>query len=214
MTESEALDVLERVGAFRSGHFVFTHGRHSDKYINKDAIYPFTKETSLLCRAMAEIFKDDGIEVVIGPAIGAAILSQWVGHHLSELTGRDVASVYADKDGQGGFIVKRGYDRVIARKKTLVVEDLMTTGGSVKKVIEAARHAGADIFGVTAICNRGGVQASDIGNPKKFKPLLDVHLDPWEANDCPLCARNIPVATDIGHGKEFLVTRGKQLTPH
>jgi orotate phosphoribosyltransferase len=204
MQESEVLDVLERVGAFRSGHFVFTHGRHSDKYINKDAIYPFTRETSLLCRAMAEIFKKDNIEVVIGPAIGAAILSQWVGHHLTEMTGRDVASVYADKDGLGGFIVKRGYDRVIEGRNTLVIEDLMTTGGSVRKVIEAARKAGANIVGVTAIANRGGVQAADIGNPGKFKPLLDVHLDSWEPNECPLCERGMPVNTDIGHGKEFL----------
>ena len=127
MTEAEAIDVLERVGAFRAGHFVFTSGRHGDKYINKDALYPFTDETSNLCRAMAERFKDSGVDVVIGPAVGAAILSQWVAHHLKEMTGREIFAVYADKDGEGGFIVKRGYDRLIDGKKTLVVEDLMTT---------------------------------------------------------------------------------------
>lgn len=204
MDEKDVLDVLERAGAFRAGHFVFTSGLHGDKYINKDALYPFTKETSSLCRAMAEIFKKDNIEVVIGPTIGAAILSQWVAHHLSDMTGRDVASVYADKDGKGGFIVKRGYDRVVDGKNVLVVEDLMTTGGSVKKVIEAARKVGAKIVGVTAVANRGGVTSKEIGSPPKFQALLNVHLESWEASRCPLCERNIPVSVDVGHGREFL----------
>jgi len=208
ITEAEVLDVLERVGAFRAGHFVFTSGRHSDKYINKDALYPFTKETSNLCRAMAERFKEDGVEAVIGPAVGAAILSQWVAHHLSEMTGRNVAAVYADKNGEGGYIVKRGYDRVIEGKKTLVVEDLMTTGGSVKKVIEASRAAGADIVGVMVMCNRGGVQADAVGNPPRFEALLNVHLDSWEEKECPLCERGIPINVEVGHGREFLKKKG------
>lgn len=204
MTEAEVIDVLERVGAFRAGHFVFTSGRHGDKYINKDALYPFTDETSNLCRAMAERFKDSGVDVVIGPAVGAAILSQWVAHHLKEMTGREIFAVYADKDGDGGFIVKRGYDRLIDGKKTLVVEDLMTTGGSVKKVIDASRKAGADIVGVTAICNRGGVVAKDISDPPRFEPLLNVHLESWEEKECVLCQRGIPVNVEVGHGREFL----------
>lgn len=207
MDESEVLDVLERVGAFRAGHFVFTSGRHGDKYINKDAIYPFTKETSLLCEEMAKLFVDTKADVVIGPAVGAAILSQWVAYHLGALTWKEVAAVYADKDGEGGFVIRRGYDRIVAGKDCIVVEDLLTTGGSVRKTIEAARKAGANIVGVTAICNRGGVTAEMIGNPPNFKPLLKVHLDSWEEKDCPMCARGVPVATDVGHGKEFLAKK-------
>lgn len=204
MTEEEVLDVLERVGAFRAGHFVYTSGRHGDKYINKDALYPFTKETSQLCHAMAELFKDLNVEVVIGPAIGAAILAQWVAHHLTEIKGQNVSAVYADKDGLGGFVVRRGYDRIIAGKNTLVVEDLVTTGGSVKKTIEAANSAGAKIVGVTVLANRGGVTPDMIGKAPNFKPLLNVHLESWEEKDCPMCARGVPVSADVGHGKEFL----------
>lgn len=209
MTEEEVLDVLERVGAFRGGHFVYTSGRHGDKYINKDALYPFTKETSMLCRAMAENFKDMNVEVVIGPAIGAAILAQWVAYHLTELTGKNVSAVYADKDGEGGFVIKRGYDRVIGGKNTIVVEDLVTTGGSVRKTFEAASKAGAKIVGVTVLANRGGVAAKDVGNPLRFKALVDVHLDSWDEKECPMCARNVPVSTDVGHGKEFLAKRAQ-----
>lgn len=207
MTEAEVLDVLERVGAFRAGHFVFTSGRHGDRYINKDAIYPFTKETSGLCEAMAKLFVDTKADVVIGPAVGAAILSQWVAFHLGKLTGKDVAAVYADKNGEGGFVVRRGYDRIISGKNVIVVEDLLTTGGSVQKTIEAARTGGANIVGVTAICNRGDVTAAMIGNPPNFKPLLNVHLESWEEKDCPMCARGVPVSIAVGHGKEFLAKK-------
>ena len=97
----------------------------------------------------------EGVEVVIGPAIGAAILAQWVAYHLTDITGKDVSAAYADKDGQGGFILKRGYDGLVKGKKTLVVEDLTTTGGSVKKVVEAVRAAGAEVVGVVVLANRG-----------------------------------------------------------
>src|SRR3989344_7189654 len=142
MTESEVLDLLQKVGAFRAGHFVFSSGRHSGSYVNKDALYPYTHDTSLLCKAMAERFQKKNIEVVVGPAIGAAILSQWVAYHLTEMGGRDVYGTYADKDGQGGFILKRGYDQIVKGKQVLVVEDLTTTGGSIKKVGEIVREAG------------------------------------------------------------------------
>ncbi|MBI5456174.1 phosphoribosyltransferase [Candidatus Kaiserbacteria bacterium] len=204
MTEPDVLDLLERVGAFRKGHFVLTHGRHTDTYINKDAIYPYTRETSTLCRAMAEQFKDSKVEAVIGPAVGAAILSQWAAYHLTEMNGRDVLGVYADKDGLGGFILKRGYDKLIAGKRVVVVEDLMTTGGSVKKVIDIVRACGAEVAGVGVVCNRGGVEPKDISNPPKLVSLVNVQLDSWEAADCSLCERKIPVNLDVGHGREFV----------
>lgn len=209
MNEDEVLELLQKVGAFRAGHFVLTSGRHAGSYILKDAMYAYTRETSQVCRAIAERFKDAGVEAVIGPAIGAAILSQWTAYHLCELTGREVYGVYADKDGQGGFIIKRGYDQVVKGKKTLVVEDLVTTGGSLRKVVEASRAAGADVVGAIAICNRGDVTRENVGNPPIFDQLLNVHLDSWEAAECELCEGDIPVNTDIGHGKDFLAKNAK-----
>jgi orotate phosphoribosyltransferase len=204
MSEAEVLEILQKVGAFRSGHFVFTSGLHADTYVNKDAMYPYTHDVSRLCRAIAERFADAGIEAVIGPAYGAIILSTWTAHHLSELSGKQIFGVYADKDGQGGFIIKRGYDKLIESKKTLVVEDLTTTGGSIKKIVEEARKVGAEIVGVIAICNRGGVTSAQVGDPPRFESLVDVHLEQWPESECVLCERGIPVNTDIGHGREFL----------
>jgi len=196
------MDSFQKTGVFRSGHFVFTHGRHSDNYLNKDALYTDTIETSKLCRAMAERFAGQGVEVVVGPAIGAAILAQWVAYHLTHITGRDVSAAYADKDGQGGFILKRGYDRLVKGKKTLIVEDLTTTGGSVKKVVEVLRTLGAEVAGVIVLANRGGVTKEAVGNPPVFEALVNVELESWEPEACELCKRGIPVNTDVGHGKK------------
>lgn len=207
LNEDQVLEILQKVGAFRSGHFVFTSGRHSDSYVLKDAMYAYPRETSAVCREMAERFKDAGVGAVIGPAIGAAILAQWTAYHMQELTGREVYAVYADKDGTGGFIIKRGYDKVIEGKKVLVVEDLTTTGGSIRKVVESARKVGAEIVGAIALVNRGRVTKEAIGNPPVFHQLLNLDLESWDETDCELCKTNIPVNTNIGHGKEFLARR-------
>jgi orotate phosphoribosyltransferase len=207
MQDAEVLELLQKVGAFRAGHFVFTSGLHADTYVNKDALYPYTRETSRLCREIAERFKDAGVEVVIGPAVAASILAQWTAYHLSEITGREVFAVYADKDGQGGFIVKRGYDQIIKGKKTLIVEDLTTTGGSIKKVVDAVRANGAEIVGAVALCNRGNVTKEAAGNPPRFEALLTVQLDQWPEAECELCKRGIPVNTDVGHGRDYLAKK-------
>lgn len=212
MNESEVLDVLQKVGAFRAGHFVLTSGRHSDSYVNKDAMYAYTHDLSALCKTIAERVKDRDIEVVAGPAVAAAILAQWVAYHLTNLTKREVYAVYADKDrstgsgqaGKGGFVIKRGYDQLMRGKKTLIVEDLTTTGGSIKKVVEAARAAGAEVAGAFAIVNRGEVGKAQVGAPPFFEQLVTVHLESWEEDACELCAKGIPVNTDVGHGKEFI----------
>ena len=207
MDQSEVLDLLEKVGAFRAGHIVLTSGRHTDSYVNKDALYPYTHDTSTLCKAMAEKFKDSDVEVVVGPTMGAAILAQLVAYHLTDVTGREIFGVYADKDGQGGFVLRRGYDQIVKGKNILVVEDLTTTGGSIKKVVEVSRDAGGNVIGAIVIVNRGGVTKEQVGDPPIFTWLVELHLESWDESECELCEKGIPVNTDIGHGKEFLARK-------
>ncbi len=204
MTEDEVLNLLQNVGAFRSGHFVYTSGRHGDSYVLKDALYASPKDTLRVCAEMARRFKDAHIDAVIGPAIGAAILAQWTAFHLSDMTKRDIAAVYADKDGEGGFVIKRGYDKLIAGKNVLVVEDLTTTGGSIKRVVDAVRAAGAQVAGAVVLCNRGHVTKEQAGNPSVFEQLVSLDLESWDADMCDLCKKNIPVNTDVGHGRSFV----------
>ena len=103
----------------------------------------------------------------------------------------------------GNFVIKRGYDKLVAGKQVLVVEDIINTGGSVKKVIMATRKYGGTIVGVGALCNRGGITAQDLDIPK-LVVLMEVKLDAWDETDCQLCKDGVPVNMDVGKGREFL----------
>lgn len=158
---------------------------------------------------MAEQFADDNVHVVIAPAIGGVILSQWTAHHLSEMNGREVLAVYAEKSASGDtFVIKRGYDKLIPGKNVLVVEDVLTTGGSAKQVIEATRVIGGNVVGLGVLCNRGAVTTQDVADVPKMTALVNVTLDAWDEASCPLCKQNVPVNTDVGKGREFLARRG------
>lgn len=195
------LEVLREVGAVIIGsHIVDTFGKHSSAYINKDAVYPYTRKTSWLCSQVAKVFEDDGVEVVIAPAVGAVILSQWTAHHLSNLSGRSVFSAYADKVNNGGFIIKRGYDELIKGKRVLVVDDVINTGGSARETVAAVRTCGGLVVGVGALCNRGNSTLESLGNVPKLITLIDVKMDVWDAADCPLCKKRVPINTAVGKG--------------
>ncbi len=209
MTEQEVMAILDKVGAIiTNSHFRYTSGLHGSAYINKDAVYPHTAKTSLLCRALAEPFSVLGypVEVVIGPAIGGVILSQRTADRLSEIQGDQVLSVYAEKEGDT-FVIKRGYDKLIAGKRVLVVEDVLTTGGSARKVIEAVRAVGGIVIGLSVLCNRGGVTVADVGDPPRLNALMNLKLETYEPSTCPLCAQGIPINRDIGKGREFLARK-------
>jgi len=209
MNEQEVLRVLGKVGSvIANSHIVYTSGKHGTAYVNKDAVYPHTKEISDLCRAIAQQFANDGVEVVIAPAIGGVILSQWTANHLTELTGSEVLGVYAEKADSGdAFIIKRGYDKIVAGKNVLVVEDVLTTGGSAKKVVEATRAIGGKVVGLGVLCNRGGITTQDVVDVPKLLALANVKLDAWDEADCPLCAQSVPINTDVGKGREYLARK-------
>lgn len=206
LKEEQVLNIFRRVGVILTdGHFVYTSGKHGSVYFNKDAVYAYPREVSKLCKSIAEKFLHPNVvDIVIGPAVGGVILSQWVAYHLSRMSGEEVLSVYAEKDErQNKFIIKRGYDKLIEGKNVLVVEDVLTTGGSAKGVVEAVRDVGGRIMGLTALYNRGCVTTNDLNVPMMFV-LVDIKLGAQDEKDCRLCARGVPINTDVGHGKDFL----------
>jgi orotate phosphoribosyltransferase len=145
LNQSELLKLLAEAGALvTQSHIVYTSGKHGDSYVNKDAIYPHTSLTAKLCEKIAENFLSEAIDVVVSPAVGAIILSQWTSHFLSALSPKEVLAVYAEKDG-AGFVIKRGYEKLLPQRRVLVVEDVLTTGGSVKKVVEVCRTLGGTV---------------------------------------------------------------------
>lgn len=217
MSEQKIFDAFKELGVIVTGsHVVLTSGRHGSSYIDKDMMYPDTQKTSKLCSIIATRFVKDNIEVVVGPEKGGIILSQWVAYHLSEMTHKEVLAFYAEKDGHGGFILKRGKAEMrVAKKKVLVVEDILTTGGSAKKVIELVRILKGSVIGLGVLCNRGGVMREDVANPLELFSLVGtdfiekkVDLKTWLPEECELCAKGVPINTDVGKGKEFLAQKG------
>jgi orotate phosphoribosyltransferase len=206
-SEAEIRTILEQVNAMITGsHLVYTSGRHGSSYVNKDALYPHTAETRQVCAAIAARFRDADVEVVAGPTVGGVIMAQWVAHHLSELTCHPVLAVYAEEVGaeeERRRVFRRGYDELIAGKRVLIVEDVLTTGGSARQVVDAVRDAGGQVVGLGALCNRGGLTAAALDVPA-FVALVAVPLESWDAVECPLCRAGVPINTRVGKGAAFL----------
>jgi orotate phosphoribosyltransferase len=200
MSQQPVLQILERVGAVLTGtHVVYTSGRHGETYVNKDALYTSTEDTSAVCKLIAEHFAAAAIDVVAGPTVGGVILAQWVAHHSApRADGRRPAAIYAEEiDGLRVF--RRGYADFIPGRRVLVVEDILTTGGSARKVVEAVRAAGGEVAGLGVLCNRGGITAEMVGVPELYA-LTALPLSSWDATDCPLCRAGVPINTKVGKG--------------
>lgn len=205
--DQKVRQILESTGAvLTESHFVYTSGRHGDAYINKDAVYPHTREISDLCRMFAEDFKDKGVEVVAAPAVGGVILSHETASHLTKMTEKDILGVYAEKQEDGNMEFRRGYADLIKGKRVLVVEDVLTTGGSVLKTIKAVEKSGGTVIGLGAICNRGGVKPEDIG-VEAIDALINVQMESYPEEDCKQCKAGVPIDSRVGKGKEYLLKK-------
>lgn len=201
MTSQEVSELLAQHGAVLTGrHFVYSAGDHGDAYIAKDALLPLPQAMADLGDTIAERNVNAGVQVVTGAVMGGAILAQHIGHALN-LMGSDVRTPFIDKKGDD-FVIRRGYGRFFDSKRILVVEDILNTGKTTKRVVELVREAGASFIMVMAIVNRGGVTSEQIGAP--LVSLLDVTLNRYPADSCPLCRDGVPVNTEFGHGREFL----------
>jgi orotate phosphoribosyltransferase len=206
--ESPALDLLLKTKAILpEGHYVGTSGRHMPVYINKDALYPHTKETSKMGELFAEANFDLDPDVVVAPALGGIILSTWTAYHLSQIKTHEILGVYTEKSPEDGQIFTRGYGNLVAGKDVLVIEDLTTTGGSVKKTIAAVRDAGGTVIRVCVMVNRDPARVNEQSIGVPFKSLAVLEVPSYKAADCPLCEKGIPINTEVGHGKKFLASR-------
>lgn len=204
-SNQEVLNILEKTGAVvENSHFVYVSGKHAPTYVNKDYVYPHTAYVSRIAEIIAEKYKNSSIDVVVGPSIGGIILSQWTAHHLSCLKGKEVLSVYTEKQPDKDQIFTRGYGSFVKGKNVLVVEDIVTTGGSVKKVIDSVLKEGGKVLAACAIVNKDpqNINPGFIGVP--FEYLTIVGMDVYDEKDCPLCKAGVSINTQLGHGKKYL----------
>lgn len=214
--KQDVLLILKKIGAIiANDHFVYTSGKHGSVYIRKDMLYPYTNEVSKIGELFAEKFMDQNIDVVVGPALGGIILSQWTAYHLSKKLNKDVLSLFTEKVSNPDQIFnknqefKRGYGDLLKGKSVLIVEDLTTTGGSIKRVIDAVKAAEGNIISACVMINRDPklVNSDTVNAP--FTELGVLEAESFDEEKCPFCKENRPINTTIGHGKEYLQKKNK-----
>lgn len=230
MEKNHTIEQLIESSAFSNGHFVLESGRHSDTYVDKASLYVDTNVISHLCAVMAYGYADEvdrmiyeitpladnwpffmAEVVVVGPALGGIVLSQWFAHHLkTHWPARTIKSIFAEKSDDG-FVFNRGYGKHVAHDMpVIIVEDVMTTGGSVCKVVDLVRRTGGNVIGVCSLVNRGGVTSIDVGDVPVFRSLLDVSISSSAPEECLLCKENVPVNIDLGKGARFLAEQAER----
>jgi len=186
-------------------HVVYASGNHGTDYLNKEAITHFPHRLSRLCRFMAEDYQSASIEAVVAPAYGGIALSLFTAWWLGKLGNREVLALYVKKEAQSGdFVFDEEAAELVGGKKALIVEDILNTGTTTRKVVQLVRQHKGKVVGVAALCNRGQVTRIAVGLPPRFEVLTSITLPSYSASDCPSCRAGVLINTRYGHGKEFL----------
>ena len=182
MTEKDVLKLFKEHNALLEGHFRLSSGLHSEKYLQCALILQHPDMAEKLSKELTKKFSKDKIDVVIGPALGGITLAYEVARALG------VRGLFTERH-EGKMVLRRGF-AIEKRENVLVVEDVITTGGSTKEVIEVVKSFGGKVIGVGSIVDRSSSKI-DFGAP--FHSLAKVHVETFEEKDCPLCKKNIPV---------------------
>lgn len=192
---SRIQDIFDQLGVVQKGHFVGTSGKHLDTYINKNILYLHPEIISEVCQEMSKAVPPN-VDVIIGPPTGGIVLSQWVAYHTSKHLGREVLSVYTDKveDGQ---TFRAPYDEVVRGKRAYIVDDIVTTGGSVQEVCRTVEGAGAEIVGIGVLVNRSPQTVGSEAFRVPFSSLFEIELHSYDENEIPPELASIPVTTKM-----------------
>lgn len=182
MNDEQILQALTDAEAIRTGHFVLTSGRHSGGYVQCARILEDPALTTLLARSAVERLPEGlDIDLVAAPAVGGLI----IGFAVAQALG--VKFIFSERE-QGKMVFRRSFE-VPVGARVLVVEDVVTTGGSVGEVIDLVRDGGGVVVGVVSLIDRGG--------EKKFQadfwPLLKLEVESWDPDSCSLCESGVPV---------------------
>ena len=184
-SSQSVLDAFLETGAYLKGHFRLTSGLHSPEYLQCAKVLQHPGLAERFGVALAEQLKaiDPAIDVVIAPAMGGLI----IGHEVARALGRRF--IFTERDGEGKMALRRGFT-VAAGERAVVIEDVITTGGSSKEVVEILTREGVGVVGVGSIIDRSGGKA-DLGVPRVALAVLEVKAYPAES--CPLCHEGLPV---------------------
>jgi orotate phosphoribosyltransferase len=182
MTDDQILQALKGADAIRTGHFVLTSGRHSATYVQCARVLEDPALTTKLAQTAVERLPEGlDVDLVAAPAVGGLV----IGFAVAQALG--VKFIFSERE-QGRMVFRRAFE-VPAGARVLVVEDVVTTGGSVGEVIELVEAAGGEVVGVVSLIDRGGEKKFD----SAFWPLLELQVESWDPESCGLCAADVPV---------------------
>ena len=186
----DILHLLKDSGAFLEGHFLLTSGRHSDRYIEKFRLMESPDHLDKICKRMSEQFDSNNIDIVLGAAIGGILLSSGVAKHLGK-KGIFTERVQEKMELRRGFEIKKD-------SNVLIVEDIVSTGGSIFELIDVVNECNANITGITSIVHRS-MEEIDFGCI--YKPLLNYPVESWDENNLPDWLSKIPITVHGRSGK-------------
>jgi len=184
--DQQLLRLFQQTGALLEGHFQLTSGLHSPRYLQCALVLQYPHQAERIGQALAAFFKGEGIDVVVAPAVGGIIVAHEVARAL------DVRALFTERES-GSMTLRRGFS-LNKNERVLVVEDVVTTGGSTRETIDVVRSAGADVLGAGSIVDRSGGEV-DLAVKRHSLLVLDVPV--YDPANCPLCKQG-GVATKPG----------------
>ena len=182
LTNKEIEAIFLESEALLKGHFRLTSGRHSDQYMQCAKVLQYPHFTEILCKNLAECFQDNKIDVVIGPAMGGIIVAYEMARQLK------AKAIFAERVNEK-LELRRGFS-IEPEDNVLIVEDVITTGGSVIEVVDLVRETGANIIGAALLVDRSAGKV-DLG--VRTESLLSMEVISYEEEKCPLCKENVPI---------------------
>ncbi len=180
--QEEILKIFHETGVWQKGHFLLTSGRHSDNYLQCAKVLQYPRYNEVLCREIARRFAEDEIDVVAAPAIGGILIAYEVARQLN------TKMLFTERVGEK-MTLRRGFT-LEPGAKVLVVEDVITTGGSVQEVIDLLKEQGGNISGVATFIDRSG---GKVIFPPRSEALLSMKVLSYSPEECPLCQAGLPI---------------------
>lgn len=180
MDRAEMERIFKQTGLMLEGHFLLTSGRHSNRYMQCAKLFQYPEYSEMICKDLAGRFAGQKIDLVVGPAVGGIIMSYEMARQFK------VPNIFAEREN-GVMTLRRGFS-IPEGAKVLVVEDVVTTGGSVREVMDIVAEAKAEVVGVCVVVDRSGGKI-DFGVP--FEAAYETEIQSYEPSQCPLCEQGL-----------------------
>ncbi|MBZ4668438.1 MAG: orotate phosphoribosyltransferase [Epulopiscium sp.] len=176
LNKDRVLEILRETGVLLEGHFLLTSGRHSNQYMQCAKILQYPNYAEEIAKGLAEEFKEDTIDIVVGPAMGGIIIAYELARQLN------AKNLFAEREN-GKMVLRRGFS-IPKGARVLVAEDVVTTGGSVFEVIDIVKEQGGEVAGVAVLVDRSN---GSVEFGAKLRAALTADIISYEAEECPLC---------------------------